>query len=557
MAEEYIISGAGGQHRSITEPREEYVIAGANSTTPPAPKVDNFTENVIDAERLSNEHPMTIPQATPSQADAFVGEITAESTQVKETSERERQEYAAQQAQKQVDTSRRTLTQRAQELLGMSDKQIQMEEEAGLPGMRQDIAQLTSQIEAREHSLRRQVEATQQQGGLTQTQANRRIIELQRQAFSEMADMSIVLNAKLRNFDAVQQSIDRKIQIQTEGLKMQLEFDMMFYQENREMLSKTEDRAFQLRIQEEERAYQEVLHERQQIGNIMMTAAQYGANATQIGQIGNAKTFEQAIAVGSEFLGRGWALQVEAQMFSQRMQELSHNLQLRQVRAAEDSNALARLAAEQDAIRKADEFNLKVGADFTRDTRVQQFQTTEQSYGRLNAIAPDREIETFEKISGNNAEEKAIVTQFIRMTQPDIARAADAGDITQTAKLEEQITSTLDGLRRDKATLPRKLQEIAIASDKLYNAGLDGLESANIDFNSRLQSGVVLPNVRKYEQIKQVDISSQINEATRQGFSFRDILDHLSNDALLGNQIKAAQRNGYDDKSIINYLMNL
>jgi hypothetical protein len=94
----------------------------------------------------------------------------------------------------------------------------------------------------------------------------------------------------------------------------------MFYQENQQKMTVEQDRAFQLRVQEEQRAYDEARRKEEQKGQIMLTAAQFGADAQAIEAIGNSTSLEQAIAAGSQYLGAGFRLQVDAQMFSQRMQ---------------------------------------------------------------------------------------------------------------------------------------------------------------------------------------------------------------------------------------------
>jgi hypothetical protein len=503
-----------------------------------------YAKRAIPAPEVGSASPLSIP--TPTQETGIGSQIAQEA---RATTEQQRQEYEIQQTQKEKDLSRQEIESRLQEQEDILRGQEKAEAEVGLPDLRLEVADLTSQIEAREHALRRQVEQIESTPGLTTTQVNREINKVTRQANREIADLSIVQATKLRRQEVLETAISRRMQIDLAVVESRLEWDKEFYKENRDMLTKTQDRAFQLRVNAEEREYQEEMFERQQIGQVAMTAAQYGANATQIGQITQTKTWEEAVGAGSQFLGAGFALQVRSQAFSEQMQTASFNLQQRQLAVAEQQ-------AELEALRKADEMNLKVGSAFTSDTRVQQFQISEQAYNRINSIAPDREMATFENISGNNSEERALATAFIRMTQPDIARSADAGDINASQRIDELITSILRGIREDKATLPRKLREMAIASDKLYNSSLVGLESATNDFETRLVSGVQLPNVRNWETTKDTSISSSITQALEENHSPSSILDYLETDPLVGNQIKGARGQFSDDK-IIKYLLSL
>jgi len=502
-----------------------------------------FAKRAIPAPEVGSASPLSIP--TPTTSSAVGSQIAQEA---RATTEQQRQEYEIQQAQKEKDKSRQEIESRLQEQEDILRGQEKAEAEVGLPDLRLEVADLTSQIEAKEHALRREVERIQDTDLHPNTKASR-IAEAEYRANREIADLSIVQAAKLRRQEVLETAISRRMQIDLAVVESRLEWDKEFYKENRDMLTKTQDRAFQLRVNAEEREYQEEMFERQQIGQVAMTAAQYGANATQIGQITQTKTWEEAVGAGSQFLGAGFALQVRSQAFSEQMQTASFNLQQRQLAVAEQQ-------AELEALRKADEMNLKVGSAFTSDTRVQQFQISEQAYNRINSIAPDREMATFENISGNNSEERALATAFIRMTQPDIARSADAGDINASQRIDELITSILRGIREDKATLPRKLREMAIASDKLYNSSLVGLESATNDFETRLVSGVQLPNVRNWETTKDTSISSSITQALEENHSPSSILDYLETDPLVGNQIKGARGQFSDDK-IIKYLLSL
>ena len=263
----------------------------------------------IPAEDIQAVSPVAVPPVVDSAGQAVLSEVPQEAAQLKATTEADRQEYLAQQQQKQVDKERAELMAKVSEATDIMRSVPQREEEAGLPAERLAAAEIASQIEARELRLRREIENLEKRGGMSAGAMQSTINRMQTEAARELADLSIVQNAKLRRIEALETSIDRRMKLELEPLMFSLQFDQMFYQENREQLSKTQERAFQLRINQEEREYQEQMMVNQQIGQVAMTAAQYGANATQIGEIAKSRNYLEAIATGSRFLGAAFELQ--------------------------------------------------------------------------------------------------------------------------------------------------------------------------------------------------------------------------------------------------------
>lgn len=328
-------------------------------------QVETFAENVIDAERLSSNQSLTIPQAPEPDGGDVVDSVVAESRMTAQ----QQVSQAKDQAETATAESKSQLQGRISEMLGLQQERARQEEDAGIPKLSQEIADITSQIEGKEHAFRRRIEELQRQPGLTKDQVNARVSDLQRRTAFELADLSIIQNARLRNMEALQTSIDRRISLAMEGLQFQLQFDKMFYEENRNALTKQEDREFQLRIQTEEREYNEEMMKQQQIGQVAMTAAQYGANATQIGEIFSSDTLEGAVASGSQFLGAGFALQVDAHIFQQDMQRASHALQRESFEFQKDVFAINQQQAEEQRMLEMIEMYRQMDIDARKEVK--------------------------------------------------------------------------------------------------------------------------------------------------------------------------------------------
>lgn len=190
-----------------------------------------------------------------------------------------------------------------QDIADVRGSRASLEEEAGIPELTQEFTDIQNQIEARQHALNREIEAISTEAGLTTGQANARIAEVKRRGASELADLSIIQNAKSRNLTTAQANVDRAIELKLEPLQEQLEFDKFFFEEAKEIFTKEEDRAFQQRIKNEERAFDFLKEELDTIYNTAVTAAQNGAPNQLVRQIQNAGSKEEALQLAGEFVG--------------------------------------------------------------------------------------------------------------------------------------------------------------------------------------------------------------------------------------------------------------
>jgi hypothetical protein len=304
----------------------------------------------IPAKQIQPTDKVTVPTPTTSSAqtiDQIRAEVEAEKAK----------------AQKDLDTSKKTFQQRINEITSVMGSRETLEREQGLDQAQLDVSDIRSQIEAREHALRRAIEQTQQTAGLSGTQIARQVSALNRDASRELADLSIIESARLRRFDSISTNIDRKIKSQLEPLQFQLQFDQMFYQENRALLTNAQDKAFQLKIAEEERNYQEAVKEKDSIKNIAMQAAQYGATGEQIKAITDAKTFDDAMNAGSSFLGEPFRLTMEAhksQMETDKLQRSNVIQQMAERKAQiEALKAQAVITQQEDLVKKIEAFEVK------------------------------------------------------------------------------------------------------------------------------------------------------------------------------------------------------
>jgi hypothetical protein len=226
-----------------------------------------------------NLPPATVPVA-PANAEAAIAGSTANAVRTSE-----QQAAAQQQAQPtQSDNLARTM----QSVLGIQD-QIATEtasvDRAAQDQARMDADRYTSEIEAKANATRRQVEQLRKNNpvGAFGGALEDNIRDIERASLSEQADLAILQNSALRNFDTAKSIADRQLELKLEPLKTNLDNLKFFYGENKDILSKADDRAYNELIKTKDREYKKIEDTETQLNEIKKNVAQYaGSDAASL-----------------------------------------------------------------------------------------------------------------------------------------------------------------------------------------------------------------------------------------------------------------------------------
>lgn len=204
------------------------------------------------------------------------------------------------------------LAQTMRDVLGIQD-QITTEtasvDRAAQDKARMDADQYTSQIEQEALATRRATESLQKNnpqglfGGALQDEVNR----LNRDSLSKQADLAILQNSALRNFDTAKSIADRQLELKLEPLKTKLDNLKFFYGENKDILSKADDRAYTELIKTKDREYNKIAASEKELSDVkisaLKSAAEQGAPASVQNAIQNAKTPAEAITAAGQYAG--------------------------------------------------------------------------------------------------------------------------------------------------------------------------------------------------------------------------------------------------------------
>lgn len=275
---------------------QQGIVPSGFSTSPSAP---------ITSSSLTQVTPYKLPQASPTTtASGIIGLTETGNKQVQSTLQAE-QTARAEAAKTTVDTSRKSLTDTMSSILGIQSSRVQEEANANIPQLNKDLTDITNQIEARQVGLSRELENIEKTFQGSPQGLNDALRVAQRNGARELADLSIIQNARNRNLSTAQSLVDRKIELQLEPLKTQLEFQKLFYDENKSDFSKEEEKAFQLQIKESDRAYEEAKRNTQLLEttklNVLNEAISNGADNQTLMNIQNATTPENALVAISRY----------------------------------------------------------------------------------------------------------------------------------------------------------------------------------------------------------------------------------------------------------------
>lgn len=285
----------------------EYTAVNKNFLSPEGAKMAaNYNNTPITSEVLSaSPKPYTLPPAPVSTtSDAITGQSAAivEQSRAAQALQRETEQKKAELEAKGTSFKDRLIN----TYTGIRDvmsSRATLEEQNKISEKSQKVADYTNQIEASQRAQQNELRAVDQEGTLTDAQKNAKKKEINRQYAFEQADLALIQTAANRDLTTAQSIVDRKVQLALEPLKFELDFTKQFYDENKADLSKEDEKLFKLKIQQDERNYEQGKTLQETIGKLQISAASQGADPSIVSAIGRAKTVGEAAAAAGQYAG--------------------------------------------------------------------------------------------------------------------------------------------------------------------------------------------------------------------------------------------------------------
>jgi hypothetical protein len=235
------------------------------------------------------------------------------------------------------------------------DFTLKAEEEAGIGDKTTALNEINSQIRETELKSRREREAIENNGRLTDAQKNARLDDVSRKQASNLADLSIISATRRDDLTTAQALVDRKVELTFEPLEQKLQFQKMIYEENKDLFNTAEQRQFEIKMRDEQI---QIDKDKVKFSMAENLKAQYIMNAAQAGK---SNEYLQAIqrAEGQEEL---FAIPGIQNYSMSQEEKLDQQLTRLNISGASTRNALASLEYQNELLASAQKTALGDGS---------------------------------------------------------------------------------------------------------------------------------------------------------------------------------------------------
>lgn len=203
--------------------------------------------------------------------------------------------------QQELDTTKKakktSYDQLVNEQLGLTTqgkRTLQYENDAGIPGLTNQLTEVENQITATDLNFRRERDRITNEAGMTVGQRNARLADVSRKQGSQLADLEVIRAARSNVLSNAQSFVQKKTalefadeQARVDRLKYIYENNDGEYKDQLAQVYKREERAFQVKKQEYETMESEKI-------NLVKNAQANGAGNQTLSAILQSKTLEEA-----------------------------------------------------------------------------------------------------------------------------------------------------------------------------------------------------------------------------------------------------------------------
>jgi len=237
-------------------------------------------------------------------ADAFQAEL--------ETGAQQQEDEFTRQQREEKESLEKSTSQTLDELLeaqfgakGEAETRAGEEDRLGLSDIGQELKDINNQLLREQVGLRREIERLEENKEGRSAGSVRGAMQIaQTRSLRRQADLSVIQMGIQGRFDSAKAIADRAVAIQMERQTNELAIRQFAYQENKEMFNKSEQRLFETRFADRERALEKEQANLQQISDWSVEALEGGASSDVVQAIRNAKTPDEALRIGHQFIGK-------------------------------------------------------------------------------------------------------------------------------------------------------------------------------------------------------------------------------------------------------------
>lgn len=272
--------------------------AGMSEFSPSSKMTVGDIPPAVDTDQIeSGAGDLTLPEETEHERfDTGVFTQVATEPAVQEAPEKSDEQIAL---EKEREGLRGDIERGFEDLEGMGAFQEGVEDAAGLQAKREALTAINNQVRKAERDFDLEIRDIKDTT-LTRAQKNARINERTDKANRRLADLAIRQMAIQGQFNDALALVNRKVELEMQSRKTQLDKLMFFYGENKDRFSTVEQREFEKRIRDEQRAYDTEKEDKSRFEEfkygVLSNAVEMGAGMAVYDQIQSTESMEELLA---------------------------------------------------------------------------------------------------------------------------------------------------------------------------------------------------------------------------------------------------------------------
>lgn len=172
----------------------------------------------------------------------------------------------------------------------------------GVNDITPELNDINDKIRREQLSMRRRTEAINNNGGGLASGAAAEVANVERESFAKQADLSVIQMAVQGRYDSAKEIADRAVSAQLEKQTNDLAILKFNYDENKELFTKAEQRAFESAQTDRENKLAEERQNLADIKQFAISALQAGASTAEVQKAMQSKTMDEAISLVGGYL---------------------------------------------------------------------------------------------------------------------------------------------------------------------------------------------------------------------------------------------------------------
>lgn len=173
----------------------------------------------------------------------------------------------------------------------------------GVDTLQKKLNTYDQQLTMEQNALKRRIQTIEKNasGGLREGIQNE-IDRVERESLAKQADISVVRAGVAQDYSTAKAIADRSVAVQMEQQGIKNEALRVAYERNQSLFDKSEQRAFEAKQKERDRAYEDEKDTKQKISDMSLYAMQNGADGDTVMAIRTAKTPEDAYRLAANYM---------------------------------------------------------------------------------------------------------------------------------------------------------------------------------------------------------------------------------------------------------------